>query len=69
MQRPEDLVEALAGILRGLADSIRELTDDEALAEFRAGGGDPALSADQARQALLEDLARSFGLRASRRQQ
>ncbi len=60
MKRPVDPFEGYLGIVRGLADSIREMTDDEVLAELRADGGDPALSAGEARQELLEQLRRTF---------
>ncbi len=44
----------------GLADSIRDLSDEEVLEEFREGGGDPEVGADEARQVMLEGLQQRF---------
>ncbi len=38
------------------AESIRTLTDEEALADFQATGGDPEVGPEEAREALLEAL-------------
>lgn len=56
---PEEF-EAYLGFLRGLADSIRELPEENLLHEFRDDGGDPDLDAEAARQAMLEVLRRRF---------
>lgn len=55
-----DPFEALLGLVKGLADYVREMSDEEVLAEFREEGGDPEVSADEARQFFLEDLRDRF---------
>ena len=55
-----DPIEALAGLLRGIADSIREMTDEEVLEEWREDGGEPALTAEEVRMEMLKDLRRRW---------
>ncbi len=56
----DDFWEHYVGLVGGLADFVRELSDEEVLEEFRAEGGDPALGPDEARQAMLESLRERF---------